>query len=52
MSNDINSKNINPEATPGRNQYSESKGTGVLSTLIFAIAVVIFMIILAYFKGS
>ena len=33
-------------------KYSESKGTGVLSTLIFAVVVVIFMIVLVHFKGS
>lgn len=51
MSNDnINSKN-NTGAPINRTGYSESKGTGVLSTLIFAILVVVIMVVIAYFKG-
>ncbi|MDE6138228.1 MAG: hypothetical protein K2F57_02015 [Candidatus Gastranaerophilales bacterium] len=34
-----------------RTAYSETKGTGVLSTIIFAIVVTIIMVIIAYFKG-
>jgi len=47
----------NAESTPNTstsnvpNRYSDSKGTGVLSTLVFAIVVTIIMVIVAYFKG-
>ena len=34
-----------------RNAYSESKGTGVLSTIIFAVVVTVIMVVIAYFKG-
>lgn len=46
-------ENINTNSTPvtGANRYSESKGTGVLSTLVFAIVVTVIMIVVAYFKG-
>ena len=50
MSNETNTNNINSEP-PSRKQYSESKGTGVLSTLIFAVVTIIFMLIRAYFKA-
>ena len=46
-------ENINTNNTPvNNNRYAESKGTGVLSTLIFAVVVTIIMIVVAYFKGS
>lgn len=49
----IENINTNNSSTPvvNTNRYSESKGTGVLSTLIFAVVVTVIMIILAYFKG-
>jgi len=31
--------------------YNDCKGTGVLSTIIFAIAVTVIMVVIAYFKG-
>lgn len=34
-----------------QNRYSDSKGTGVISTLIFAITVTVIMVVIAYFKG-
>lgn len=46
MSNEIKETNHAPKTG-----YSETKGTGVLSTLIFAVAVVVLMILLAHFKG-
>lgn len=46
MSNDI--KEMNNTQKTG---YSETKGTGVISTLIFAVVVVVLMIVLAHFKG-
>lgn len=51
MSNDIK---MNNNSAPAKNtqRYAESKGTGVISTLIFAVAVIIFMVAVAYFKGS
>ncbi len=33
------------------NTYSESKGTGVISTLIFAVLVFVAMFLIAHFKG-
>ena len=48
--------NINKEQNNGpalnRSHYSEGKGTGALSTIIFVIIVTIGMVILAHFKGS
>lgn len=48
--------NTNKEQNNGpalnRSHYSESKGTGALSTIIFVIIVTIGMVILAHFKGS
>lgn len=41
----------NTEHTLNRTAYSETKGTGVLSTIIFAIIVTIIMVVIAYFKG-
>ena len=35
-----------------RSHYTESKGTGALSTIIFVVIVTIGMVILAHFKGS
>ncbi len=49
MTNDTNNTNNSPA---NANRYAESKGTGIASSLIFAVAVVVFMIVLAYFKGS
>lgn len=48
MTENTNTSNT-PSLTP--NRYSESKGTGVLSTLIFALVVTVIMIAIAYFKG-
>ncbi len=45
MTNNNETNHIQP------NRYSDSKGTGVLSTLIFAIAVTVIMVVIAYFKG-
>lgn len=41
----------NNEHIINRTAYSETKGTGVLSTIIFAIVVTVIMVIIAYFKG-
>ncbi len=43
-----NNNENNPIQT---NRYTDSKGTGVLSTLIFAAVVTIIMVVIAYFKG-
>ena len=46
-------ENINTNTTSiAANRYAESKGTGVLSTLIFALVVTVIMVVLAYFKGA
>lgn len=45
-----NNTNNTPPLAP--NRYSESKGTGVLSTLIFAMVVTVIMIVVAYVKGT
>lgn len=47
---DIDKQNNGPALD--RAHYSESKGTGALSTIIFVILVTIGMVILAHFKGS
>lgn len=47
---DINKQNNAPALD--RSHYSESKGTGAISTIIFVILVTIGMVILAHFKGS
>ena len=44
--------NSNNGPALNKSHYSESKGTGALSTIIFVILVTIGMIILAHFKGS
>lgn len=46
-------KNTNSNNSPSyvTNKYSNSKGTGVLSTLIFAIVVTVIMVAIAYIKG-
>ena len=51
MTDNINNEQNNRPALNG-NHYSESKGTGALSTIIFIILVTIGMAILAHFKGS
>ncbi len=43
--------NIDNETQYHSNRYSDSKGTGVLSTLVFAVVVTVIMFIIAYFKG-
>lgn len=45
--NEINNNTGSPRAV-----YTESKGTGVISTLIFAVLVTVLMIVIAHFKGS
>lgn len=35
-----------------RNVYTDCKGTGILSTLIFAVVVFLLMMVIAHFKGS
>lgn len=45
-----NNNNIEPALN--KSHYSESKGTGALSTIIFVVIVTIGMVILAHFKGS
>lgn len=47
-----NTNDINTGQHINKARYSESKGTGVLSALIFAILVIVFMIVLVHFKGS
>ncbi len=51
MTDNINNEQNNGPAI-NRNHYSESKGTGALSTIIFVILVTIGMVVLAHFKGS
>ena len=51
MTDNINNEQNNGPAL-NRSYYSESKGTGALSTIIFVILVTIGMVILAHFKGS
>ena len=43
--------NIDNETQYHSNRYSDSKSTGVLSTLVFAVVVTVIMFIIAYFKG-
>ena len=50
MENNIDSSN---NTVPiNRNLYTDCKGTGVFSTLIFAICVILLMMFIAHFKGS
>ena len=44
--NEVENKNQNYG-----NSYSESRGTGVISTLIFAVIVFVAMFLIAKFKG-
>ncbi len=41
----------NTQNSINRTAYSETKGTGVLSTIIFAVVVTVIMVVIAYFKG-
>lgn len=43
---------LNNTVPTGRNLYTDCKGTGILSTLIFAVAVFLLMMLIAHFKGG
>lgn len=47
----MSNNEINNETIKHANFYSDSKGTGVISTLIFAVVTVVIMVAIAYFKG-
>lgn len=49
MTDNLNNDNNNIERKPS---FGGSTGTGALSSIIFLIVVIIFMAILAHFKGS
>jgi len=49
MTNDINNENHTGENKP---TVSGSAGTGALSSIIFLVVVIIFMLVLAHFKGA
>lgn len=47
-----NNENINNSSQTNRNLYTDCKGTGILSTMIFAVSVFLLMMLIAHFKGS
>lgn len=49
----MNNKELTSESSMSKvqNRYSDSKGTGVLGTLIFAVVVTVIMVVVAHIKG-